>query len=80
MNTYELSHRAACPNGGLMDAYQITIQSPSTIMVEEIVKAMAEAPNPIFQENLADWLRNKLGAHITITGLHYGIKITCTRE
>lgn len=79
MNIYELTHRTPCPNGGLMDAYAIKIESEQTIMVEDILKAMKEAPSPTFQEALADWLRNQLGARITITGIHYGIKITCLR-
>jgi len=79
MNTYEITHRAACPNGDLMDTYQITIRSQSTIMVEEILATLKEAPNPIYQEALADHLRSKLGAHTTVAGWHHGIKITCER-
>ena len=80
MNRYELEHRAKCPNGNLVDAYAITIKSASKIMVEDIAKALAAAPDTIFQEDLADHLRATLGARIVIVGLHHGIKITTTRE
>ncbi len=80
MNTYHITHRAACPNGQLMDAYKITISSPMTIMVELILETLKNAPDPIFQEGLADYLRAKLGARIVIEGWHYGILIVCERE
>ena len=80
MNTYQITHRAACPNGDLMDAYQITIRSQSTIMVEDILRALKESPAKIYQEDLATLLRAKLGAEITIEGWHHGIHITSTRR
>jgi hypothetical protein len=80
MNRYELTHRAKCPNGGLVDCYAITIESPTTIHVEEIAKTIKESPDPIFQEDLADHLRNLLGSRVVIIGTHHGIKITTTRE
>ena len=80
MNTYETTHRAACPNGNLMDAYQITIRSAETIMVEDIIKTLSEAPAAIYQEDLATLLRARLGAEVTVVGSHHGIKITSTRE
>ena len=79
MNTYETTHRALCPNGNLMDTYQITIRSQATIMVEDILRALNEAPARIYQEDLATLLRSKLGAEITVEGWHHGIKITSTR-
>jgi hypothetical protein len=80
MNRYNLQHRAKCPNGQLMDVYDITLESTNTIMVEDILKTLKEAPDPVFQEGLADHLRNKLGVRVTVIGMHYGVKITCTRE
>jgi hypothetical protein len=79
MNTYELTHRAKCPNGDLMDFYKITIRSSATIMVEDILKALQESPAKIYQEDLATLLRSQLGAEITIEGSHHGIKITSFR-
>ncbi len=63
-----------------MDCYEVTIESGSPIQVEEILRVSRAAPNPIFQESLADYLRNNLGASVKIVGWHYGIKITCIRE
>ena len=80
MNTYQTTHRAKCPNGDLMDAYQITIRSQATIMVEDILRTLNEAPTKIYQEDLATMLRAKLGAEITVTGWHHGIHITSIRE
>lgn len=80
MNTYTTTHRAACPNGDLMDTYQITIRSESTIMVEDIISTLKNAPNPIFQEALADHLRNVLGAEIIVSGTHHGIEIESYRK
>jgi hypothetical protein len=79
MNTYQTTHRAACPNGDLMDTYQITIRSQATIMVEDILRTLNEAPGRIYQEDLATLLRAKLGAEVTVEGVHHGIHITSTR-
>lgn len=80
MNTYKTTHRASCPNGALVDTYDITIRSAATIMVEDIAKTLAEAPATIYQEDLATLLRAKLGAEVTVEGWHHGIHITSTRR
>lgn len=80
MNTYTLEHRAKCPNGELMDIYRITIRAQATIMVEDILRALNEAPEKIYQEDLATLLRAKLGAEVTVEGSHHGIHITSTRR
>jgi hypothetical protein len=79
MNIYETTHHAACPNGGLRDTYKITICSQATIMVEEILRILNEAPPEIYQENLATFLRATLGAEVIVQGWHHGIKITSVR-
>jgi hypothetical protein len=79
MNTYKATHHAACPNGNLMDHYEITIISAGTIMVESIIESLASAPKEIYQENLADYLRSKLGAHVIVEGWHHGIYIKSER-
>ncbi len=63
-----------------MDTYQITIKSKETIMVEDIISTLKNAPNPIFQESLADHLRNVFGAEIIVSGIHYGIEIKSHRK
>lgn len=79
MNTYQTTHRASCPNGVLIDTYQITIRSQATIMVEDILRTLNESPGKIYQEDLATLLRSKLGAEITVKGSHHGITITSYR-
>ena len=80
MNIYETTHRAKCPNGELMDNYRITIRSQATIMVEDILRTLNDAPGKIYQEDLATLLRAKLGAEVTVEGSHHGIYITSTRR
>ena len=80
MNTYETTHRATCPNGKLIDTYEIKITSHNTLIVEELMDILANSPKQIFQEDLADYIRAKIGAKVEIVGWHYGIKITCIRE
>jgi hypothetical protein len=80
MNIYEITHQADCPNGELKDVYEIMIRSEQTIMVEEIRRTIKAAPPKIYQEDLATFLRSKLGAEITVVGWHHGIKITSHRQ
>lgn len=80
MNTYRLTHRSKCPNGELMDAYQITITSPQTIMVETLLKTLKDAPETIYHEDLATYLRNQIGAEVTVEGWHHGVHITSSRR
>jgi hypothetical protein len=79
MNIYRLSHRAECPKGGLVDAYEIIVESPATIMVEDILAALKAAPKKVFQEELADFLRNRIGAKVTLVGIHHGVEIRSVR-
>ena len=62
-----------------MDSYQITIKSQPIIMVEEIITTLKQCPNPIYQEDLADYLRTKLGTEIAVDGWHHGIFVRCER-
>lgn len=79
MNTYELTHSALCPNGELKDHYDIRVESPHIIPVEFLIQALKELPKESYQEDIADSLRNKLGAPVTVIGWHYSVKITCHR-
>lgn len=80
MNIYETTHRAACPNGKLIDTYEIKITSHDTIIVENLMEILQSAPKEIYQEDLADYIRAKIGAKVEVIGWHYNIKITCVRE
>jgi len=80
VNTYQTTHQSKCPNGQLNDTYQITIKSPTTIMVEDIMTTLKQCPNPIYQEDLADYLRTKLGTVVVVEGWHHGIFVRCERQ
>jgi hypothetical protein len=80
MNTYELQHTATCPNGELVDHYEIKIESAKPIQVEALISALDDSPKTIYQEDLTDWLRCRIPAKITTTGMHHGVKITCIRD
>lgn len=80
MNTYETKHRSSCPNGNLIDAYDIRITSHHVIMVETINEVLANLKDCIYQEDLATVLRSKLGAEIEVIGWHHGVKITSIRK
>lgn len=79
MNTYEVTYRAACPNGDLQDHYNVTIQTEQMLSVESILASLKALPGKAYQEDLATQLRNALGAPLTMTGWHHGVKITCER-
>lgn len=79
MNRYEFSHTAICPNGVLKDSYEIRVESTEIIPVEFLLQALKELPEKAYQEEIADTLRNKLGATLTVVGWHYSVKITCHR-
>jgi hypothetical protein len=80
MNTYQLTHRSRCPNGELMDAYQVTVRSPQTIMVEDLLATLNAAPATIYHEDLATYLRNSIGAEVTVEGWHHGVFISANRQ
>lgn len=80
MNTYKITHRAKCPNNGLFDSYEIEIRSASTIEVEKINKTMNDAPETIFQEDLADYVVDKVGGSVRIEGWHQGVLVVSERS
>jgi hypothetical protein len=62
-----------------MDEYAITVCSSSTIIVEDLMAILKSAPSPIYQEDLADYLKAKLGCVVIVEGSHYGIHVKCER-
>lgn len=81
MNIYELELRAKCPNGTLDDRYDCIIRSEGIIHVERINELAQRVRNQkLFQEDIADNLRNELQARIVLIGWHFGVKVTCVRE
>jgi len=80
MNIYETHHHSQCPNGNLLDTYEIKIISHRVIMVETINETLKSLKDCIYQEDLANVLRSKLGAEIEVIGWHHGVKITSIRK
>ncbi len=77
---YEYQVRAQCPVVPTdTDLYQFTIESESLIEVEKIAEFFAKnAGNKnVFQEALTQQCAVTLGAQVTSTGWHSGIKVTC---
>ena len=79
MNIYKTSHVAECPNGKLIDRYEIEIESKGMLSVEWIMEVLKRAPKQIYQEDLADFLSEKISGKITVTGWHYNVQIICIR-
>lgn len=79
-NKYEIEVRAQCPvNPKDTDLYAFVIESETIIEVEKIVaffKANAGKKN-VFQEVLTNQCAVTLGAIVTSTGWHSGIKVIC---
>lgn len=80
MNIYQLEITAMCPNGSLRDRYDLTIGSERVIQVE-MIHAVVKKLEPVkmFQEDIADTIRNELQAAVVLIGWHFGVKVTCMR-
>lgn len=79
-NTYLYEVRAQCPvNPTDTDLYTFTIESESIIEVEKILEFFKEhaGRKEVFQEELTRLAAVRLGAKVTSTGWHSGIKVTC---
>lgn len=77
---YDIEVRAQCPvNPQDTDLYQFTIESENLIEVEKIAEFFKEnaGKKETFQEVMTQMCAVTLGAHVTSTGWHSGIKVTC---
>jgi hypothetical protein len=77
---YDIEVRAQCPvNPSDTDLYQFAIESESLIEVEKIAAFFKEngGKKETFQEALTQQCAVTLGAKVTSTGWHSGIKVTC---
>lgn len=77
---YDIEVRAQCPvNPTDTDLYQFVIESDNLIEVEKIAAFFKEnaGQKETFQEVLTQQCAVTLGAHVTSTGWHSGIKVTC---
>lgn len=78
MNTYQLKVGTTCPVNGANITIEVSIVSEETIMVEDILKAVAEVDQEITQEDLTEALSVSLGTLVTTVGYHHGVTITST--
>ena len=73
---HELTHFAQCPHGG-EDCYTITVKTDRLLPVEDILAALKEMPQPIYQEDLTRQLAERVRARVKTVGLHSGVETTC---
>lgn len=79
-NTYEIEVRAQCPvNKADTDLYRFVIESETMIEVERITAFFLakSGKRNVFQEELTRQCAVALGAKVTSTGWHSGVKVTC---
>ncbi len=77
---YEYQVRAQCPVVPTdTDLYHFTIESEGLIEVERIAEFFKKnaGKKNVFQEALTQQCAVTLGAQVTSTGWHSGIKVTC---
>lgn len=77
---YDIEVRAQCPvNPSDTDLYEFVIESENLIEVEKIADFFAKnaGQKETFQEVLTQQCAVTLGARVTSTGWHSGIKVTC---
>jgi hypothetical protein len=75
---YEVTVRAICPIHKVADTYDVTVESPHEIIVENILEFVAAlATTEETQEKLTDTIAAKFpGTQITSIGHHSGVKTT----
>lgn len=77
---YEIEVRAQCPvNPSDTDLYVFVLESEALIEVEKIVGFFKEnaGQTNVFQEALTQKCAVTIGARVTSTGWHSGVKVTC---
>lgn len=77
--SYSLMVRCRCPVDDLTDTYDVTIDSATTIKVEDILEITKPlASTKMFQEDLTAALARALGARVVTIGYHSGVLTTVT--
>ena len=72
---HHLTITASCPVDRKPDHYEAVIECGSVIKVEDILAAVERLKTRrIFQEQLTQELASTLGAKVTSTGYHSGVK------
>jgi hypothetical protein len=76
----DITFRAICPIHKVRDQYELTVESPQLIMVEEIleyVESLATVEETQ-EEITATIAQHFAGCTVTTTGNHSGVKATVT--
>lgn len=74
---HETKFTCRCPVDNSLDHYELSVEVRKLIKVEAILAAIAALPKKAFQEELTEQLAKVLGATVTTTGYHSGVKTVC---
>jgi NADPH-dependent 7-cyano-7-deazaguanine reductase QueF len=75
---HSLTITASCPVDGKPDHYEAVIECSRVLKVEDILAAVETLKGQkIFQEQLTQELARAIGAKVTTTGYHSGVKTVC---
>ena len=75
---HSLTITAACPVDQKPDRYEAVVECTRVVKVEDILSAVQRfTAAPMFQEELTQELARVLGAKVTTTGFHSGVKTVC---
>ena len=73
-----LTITASCPVDRKPDHYDAVVECSGVVKVEDILAAVAGLRlKRIYQEELTQELARQLGAKVTTTGYHSGVKTVC---
>ena len=78
MNSYQFKLVCRCPYDGMVNIYDVTVESNEQVDVEKFIKFQEEIYEKRYlQEQLSKMLSEMFGK-VTIIGEHYGVKIVST--
>ncbi len=78
---HRLTITAICPVDGSRDIYKMTVETTEMLEVERILTTVeASTREPMYQENLTQWLADGLGAIVTLEGTHSGVETLSRAE
>jgi hypothetical protein len=75
---HHLKITASCPVDKKPDHYEAVVECSRVVKVEDVLSAVERfTQSPMFQEELTQELARVLGAKVTTTGYHSGVKTVC---
>jgi len=77
VNLYRFTFQRVCPADGATVDYTLELITTGMVLVEEIRKACTGGP--VFQEALADELRDVFGGVQRIVAVHQGVQVETLR-